>query len=56
LLSCNTDSGDCIGSFNADVLGINCAGAADEYEFKMIIEDYDGNTGSATVTGREGTP
>lgn len=53
LMSCNTDSGSCIGSFNADVLGIPCPGSAEEYVFKIIIEDYDGNTGDAQVTGRE---
>lgn len=56
LLSCDTNSGKCIGSFNADAVGIACAGAADEYDFKIIISDYDGNEGSETVTGKESTP
>lgn len=46
------NSGDVIGSFNADATGINCSSAA-EYVFRITVTDEDGNTGFAEVAGRE---
>jgi len=53
LLACDTNSGNCLGSFKADAYDVLCPGAADDYEFKIIVTDYDGNEGSATVAGYE---
>lgn len=46
------NSGDVIGSFNADAAGVNCSSAA-EYVFRITVTDEDGNTGFAEVAGRE---
>jgi hypothetical protein len=48
LVVCSDSSGACVGSVNTDTIGVPCNSG---YVFKLIISDYDGNTGSAEVEG-----
>ncbi|MCB9797345.1 MAG: hypothetical protein H6741_32040 [Alphaproteobacteria bacterium] len=48
------NSGNLTTSFNADTLGVPCS-SAEEFTFKIIATDDDGNTGEAEVVGRQGT-
>ncbi len=42
LVVCSDTSGACVGSVNSDTIGVPCNSG---YVFRMIISDYDGNTG-----------
>ncbi|MCB9743859.1 MAG: hypothetical protein H6741_17565 [Alphaproteobacteria bacterium] len=48
------DDGEIVGSFNADTIGVPCSSAS-EFTWEVTVVDDDGNSGSASVVGRQGT-
>lgn len=48
LIVCSNSTGECVGSVNADTIGVPCNSG---YIFRIVITDIDGNTGWDEVEG-----